>query len=484
MLLALVPELLLTVVAGLIILADLSQRGASRAVRGRNIGVVAAIGFGVVLLSLLVLAAPTVDGSLIFGGMLRNDLTAFIFRALFLVAGLITALIATASPVVGKQGEFYVVIVAAVIGMSLLAMSADLVMVYLALETTSITLYALTGFLREDAKSAESGLKYFLYGAFTSSIMLYGFSLLYGFTGQSNVYAMASALTAQNVPALLALLLVLVGFGFKISAVPFHFWAPDVYEGAPTPVTGFLSTASKAAGFAVLIRVLLAVFPDLSDLWVPLMAVLSMFTMTLGNVVALTQRNIKRLLAYSSIGHAGYMLMGLAAFSNNGLAAVLYYLGMYTLTNLTAFGVIILVSRVTGSDEIADFSGLSRRSPGLALAMLVALLSLGGIPPLAGFFGKFYLFTAVLEQAAAPTLHSTTYYVLAVVGILNAIISLYYYLVVLKVIYLNPPKDEALYPVPRAYNVALWLGALGVIVVGVVISPWVNIAVAAVSTLK
>jgi NADH-quinone oxidoreductase subunit N len=476
-LLAVLPEILLVVLGGLVIVADLALPDG----RKRDVGLLAAVGFAAVLGVMLLVTLPTVGAGLILGGMLRHDLAAFVFRALFLFAGVVTALISLDSPVIGKEGEYYVVLIAAVLGMNLMAAAADLILLYLALETTSIALYALAGFLRENDKSAESGLKYFLFGAFTSTVMLYGFSLLYGFTGQTNLYALSAALTTGGAPpeaALLALLLVLVGFGFKISAVPFHFWAPDVYEGAPTPVTAFLSVASKAAGFAVLMRVLLAVFPGLESTWTTLLAVIATLTMTLGNVVALTQRNIKRLLAYSSIAQAGYMLMGLAAVSpasENGVAAVLYYLGMYTLTNLAAFGVIVLVSRVTGSDEIADYGGLSRRAPGLALALLVALLSLGGIPPLAGFFGKFFLFTAVMERGLVW---------LAVVGILNAIISLYYYLVVLKVVYLNAPRDEAAaYPVPRAYGFALWLCVLGVIVVGVAIGPWVNIAAAAAANL-
>ncbi|MBL8057945.1 MAG: NADH-quinone oxidoreductase subunit N, partial [Anaerolineales bacterium] len=420
----------------------------------------------------LLVTLPTVSGALILGGMLRNDLTAFVFRVLFLFAGAVTALISVDSPTLGKAGEYYLVLIAAVLGMGLMASAADLLMLYLAIEMTSIGLYALAGFLRENDKSAESGLKYFLFGAFTSSIMLYGFSLLYGFTGQTNLYAVGAALAAMPLEAaLLALLLVLVGFGFKVSAVPFHFWAPDVYEGAPTPVTAFLSVASKAAGFAVLIRVLLAVFPGIEGTWTTLIAVIAALTMTVGNVIALTQKNIKRLLAYSSIAQAGYMLMGLAALSANGLAAILYYLGMYTLTNLVAFGVIVLVSRITHSDEIADYAGLSRRSPGLALALLVAFLSLGGIPPLAGFFGKFYLFTSVMQSGLVW---------LAIVGVLNAIVSLYYYLIVLKVVYLGEPKDAAVvYPVSRPYTFALWACAMGVIFVGAVIGPWVNIATAA-----
>jgi NADH-quinone oxidoreductase subunit N len=486
MLLAVVPELLLAALALIVVITDLSQpqpRAGAVGIellairRRRYLGIVTAVGFGLILLVSLLVALPAVSSSLIFGGMLRHDLMAFVFRLLFLFAGAVTALISIDSPVIGRQGEYYVVLVTATLGMSLMAMSADLIMLYLAIETTSIALYALAGFLREDAKSAESGMKYFLFGAFTSTVMLYGFSLLYGFTGQTNLYAVGEALGAGGLSAgpLLALFLVLVGLGFKVSAVPFHFWAPDVYEGAPTPITAFLSVASKAAGFAVLVRVLWAAFPGQETLWIQLMAALAAVTMTLGNLIALTQKNIKRLLAYSSIAQAGYILMGLAAFSTDGLAATLYYLGMYTLTNLAAFGAIVLVSRVTGSDEIADYSGLSRRAPGLALVLLVALLSLGGIPPLAGFFGKFYLFTAAMNSGLVW---------LVIAGIVNAVISLYYYLYVLKVVYLGAPKDEAVtYPVTRPYTFALWLCGVGVLVVGFVINPFVNLAVAAASGL-
>jgi NADH-quinone oxidoreductase subunit N len=484
MLLAVVPELLLAALALIVVITDLSQPQPRPGAVGlemlairrrRSLGIVTAVGFGLILVASLLTSLPAVSDALIFGGMLRHDLIAFVFRLMFLFAGAVTALISIDSPVVGRQGEYYVVLVTAVLGMNLMAMSADLIMLYLAIETSSIALYALAGFLREDAKSAESGMKYFLFGAFTSTVMLYGFSLLYGFTGQTGLYAVGQALNASGLSAgpLLALFLVLAGLGFKISAVPFHFWAPDVYEGAPTPITAFLSVASKAAGFAVLVRVLWAAFPGQEVLWIQLLAALAAVTMSLGNLVALAQRNIKRLLAYSSIAQAGYILVGLAAFSTDGLAATLYYLGMYTITNLAAFGAIVLVSRVTGSDEIADYSGLSRRAPGLALVLLVALLSLGGIPPLAGFFAKFYVFAAAINSGLVW---------LVVVGIVNSIIGLYYYLYVLKVIYLGAPRDEAAtYPVPRPYTFALWLCAMGVIVIGFIISPFVNIAVAAAS---
>jgi len=463
-LLAVLPEFLLLILAGLVMTADLARP----AWRERGLGLMTAVGCGVVMVVAALFSQPSGETVMIFGGMLRDDNVAFIFRELFIFAALIVALISIDSPGIGQKGEYYAILLGSTIGMNFMAASADLIMLYLAIETTSIGLYLLAGFLRDNDKSAESGLKYFLFGAFTSTVMLYGFSLLYGFTGKTNLYEISAALISGAVPlaaTTVAMLFVLVGFGFKVSAVPFHFWSPDVYEGAPTPVTAFISVASKAAGFAVLIRVFLAIFP--SDAAArDLIAVLAAFTMTLGNLVALAQKNIKRLLAYSSIAQAGYALVGLAAFSENGIAAVIFYLLMYTLTNLAAFGVIILTSRVTGSDEIADYAGLSRRSPALALAFLVAFLSLSGMPPLAGFFGKFFVFAAAMEKGLVW---------LVVIGIINAIIGVYYYMTILKVVYLyRSERDSEVIPVSRASAVALWVCALGVILLGTWAGPWIT----------
>jgi len=473
-LLAILPEILLVVLAALVMGLDLLWPAS----RKRALGLVTAGGLGLILVAALIFSRPAADTShaLIFGGMLRDDLISFVFRILFIFSGLIVAMISLDSPGVSGKGEYYAILLGAVFGMNFMASAADLIMLYLSIETTSIALYLLAGYLRDDDKSAESGLKYFLFGAFTSTVMLYGFSLLYGFTGKTNLYELSTAL--GSVPPLvtvIAALLVLVGFGFKIAAVPFHFWTPDVYEGAPTPITAFISVASKAAGFAVLMRVMLAVFPQAESYWVPLVAVIAAFTMTLGNTLALAQKNIKRLLAYSSIAQAGYALVGLAAISQAGIAATVFYLAMYTLTNLTAFGVIILVSRVTHSDEISDYAGLSRRSPGLALAFMVAFLSLGGMPPLAGFFGKFFIFAAAIQQGLIW---------LAVVGVLNAIIGLYYYLTVLKVVYLYRSDHEAeKIPVPRTYALALWVCVMGIVLLGTWAGPWIGTATAAAGNL-
>jgi NADH-quinone oxidoreductase subunit N len=277
------------------------------------------------------------------------------------------------------------------------------------------------------------------------------------------------------------LLLILVGFGFKISAVPLHFWAPDVYEGAPTPVTGFLSTASKAAGFLILMRVLFVAFPavakpdgsimEASQFWGGLIAAISIATMTLGNLLALAQKNIKRMLAYSSIAHAGYALIGIASLSGLGLTSTVFYLMAYMMTNLAAFGAVTAYSRVIGSDEIKDFAGMSRRAPGLALILMVAFLSLAGMPPLAGFISKFLVFASAIQSYLATNQIYLLF--LAIVGIINAIIGLYYYLTVLKVAYLyRSDNDNQPAPVPASIYLALGILVLGVVMIGTIFAPW------------
>jgi NADH-quinone oxidoreductase subunit N len=462
---AILPEILLVVLAGLVLTLDLILPDERKA----YLGWVIAGGSLLTLVLSILLARPADQGQLLWGGMIRFDWLAFIFEMVFIFSAGITALFAMGYDALSRRGEFYVLMLVSAIGMCAMASAADLVMLYLAIETTSIPLYVLAGFVVGDNKSTESGFKYLLFGAMTSAVMLYGLSLLYGFSGTTNLYGLAAGIQAGNIPlvALIgSMLLVLVGFGFKISAVPFHFWAPDVYDGAPTPVAGFLSTASKAAGFAVLVRVLLVAFPAIPRDWGAIAAALSVATMTLGNLLALTQRNIKRLLAYSSIAHAGYALIGVVAISQLGLSSVVYYLIAYLLTNLSAFGVVAAFGRITGSDEVASYDGLSRRSPGLALVMLVAFLSLAGMPPLGGFITKFFVF------AAAVNSHLIW---LAVVGVLNSIIGLYYYLTVLKHVYLYRSEDEDKpLPLPRSYVIAFAVLTLGIVLVGTIFAPWFN----------
>jgi NADH-quinone oxidoreductase subunit N len=429
-------------------------------------------GLLLVIVVALLVARPQGDARLVFGGMLRQDWLSFAFNLLFMFGAAITALFAMDMKDLGKKGEFYVLMLVSTIGMSLMASAADVIMLYLAIETTSIPMYILVGFMTHDDKSTESGFKYLLFGAAASTIMLYGFSLLYGFTGQTNIYQIALRFYDLQFPKIAvfgSLLLILVGFSFKISAFPFHFWAPDVYEGAPTPIAGFLSTASKAAGFVVVLRVLIAIFtPSAAPDWMNMLAIVSVLTMTIGNVLALAQKNIKRLLAFSSIAHAGYILIGVVAISQLGMTSVVFYLIAYLISNLAAFGIVMTFSQVVGSDEISAYSGLSRRKPWLALAMMVAFLSLAGMPPLAGFVAKVFVFAAAVKVGLVW---------LAFIGVLNSIIGLYYYLTVLKYVYLFRSDDEDKpLAISRPYAIALTILVLGIILVGTLFGPWFNLS--------
>ncbi len=476
MVLAILPEILLVVLAGMVVAFDAIWKPETK----RILGYLTAGGLLVIMVLSFLFAAPQDQGQIIFGGMLRNDWLGFAFNILFMFAAAITALFASDMKGVGQKGEFYVLMLVSTLGMSLMATAADIIMLYLAIETTSIPMYILAGFMTHDDKSTESGFKYLLFGAAASTVMLYGFSLLYGFTGQTNIYQIAISLNTPGFPQLAmigSLLLVLVGFGFKISAFPFHFWAPDVYEGAPTPIAGFLSTASKAAGFVVVLRVLMAVFtpPAAEPNWVNVLAIVSVLTMTVGNVLALVQKNIKRLLAYSSVAHAGYILIGVVAISQLGMTSVVFYLIAYLVTNLAAFGIVMTFSQVVGSDDISAYSGLSRRKPWLALAMLVAFLSLAGMPPLAGFVAKIFVFAAAVKVGLIW---------LAFVGVINSIVGLYYYLTVLKVVYLFRSDDEAKpLAISRTYALALSILIFGIILIGTLFGPWFNLSTKIASSL-
>jgi NADH-quinone oxidoreductase subunit N len=473
---AILPEILLLCLGIVLLVVEPFWKGEKR----RNAGWLTAGGLLLILLVSLFAARPG-EATTVFGGMLRYDWLGFFFKMLFLFAAGITALFMVDHEVLGKRGESFILLVTATLGMSLMASSANLVMLYLAIETTSIPLYVLSGFMLSDQRSTEAGFKYLLFGAMTSAIMLYGFSLLFGFTGTTDLYELAAMTVSGKLSLLVALsvvVLVLVGIGFKVSIVPFHFWAPDVYTGSPTPVAGFLSTASKAAGFAVLLRLFATAFEGarlpvttLAYSWASILAVLATITMTLGNLVALKQTNIKRLLAYSSIAHAGYAMIGVVAVTELGVTSVVFYLLAYILTNLAAFGIVMAFERVTGSDEIKDYAGMSRRSPGLALAMLVAFLSLAGMPPFGGFVAKVFVFAAAIQVDMVW---------LAVVGILNSIIGLYYYLSVLKFVYLYrmEGENEAEHPIPttRPYGIALVVLSAGILLVGTLFAPWFSLS--------
>jgi NADH-quinone oxidoreductase subunit N len=475
---SLMPGIGLLVLAGLVLLADLVARPRrSSGPRRRGLGYLTAIGMLVILVVALLFWRPG-EPTLVFGGMMRSDTATFAFTVVFLFAAAVTALLSVDVDGVGDRGEYYFILIVATLGLCLMAAAADLILLYLAIETASISLYILAGFLKRDDKSTESGLKYFLFGALTSAVMLYGFSLLFGATGHTNLYLLADVARSGGVSPLFiggAAVLVLVGFGFKIAAVPFHFWTPDVYEGAPTPATAYISTASKVAGFAVLLRFLLAFASPTSDTWLVVLSAMAVATMTLGNLLALVQTDIKRLLAYSSIAHAGYALIGVVTLSVLGTASAVFYLVAYVVTNLAAFAVVILFARSAGSDRISDYAGLSRRSPGLALALLVAMLSLAGMPPLAGFVGKFYVFAAAVEQGLVW---------LAFIGVLNAIIGLYYYLTVLKVVYLHrSPDEDKPIAIGLPYTIALGTCVAFILVIGVLSGPWIARAMAVATSL-
>jgi NADH-quinone oxidoreductase subunit N len=466
-LVTILPEILLLALAAVILATDvfLSQE------RKKTLAVINVIGL-VIILVITVIWRPETE--LAFGGMIRSDLTAQVFTVMFVVAAAIVSLMSMDFDFLKQDGVYYALVDIAALGLGLMALSNDLVMLYVAMELTSITQYILVGYLRGTRRSSEAGMKYFVFGAVSSAVMLYGLSLLYGFTGQTSYSAVAAGVNGVDGPAVLvSIMLIVVGFGFKIAAVPFHFWTPDVYEGAPTSITAYISVASKAAGFVVLVRFFNIIFPvpyQHSE-WVNLIETLSIVTMTLGNILAIPQRNIKRMLAYSSIGQAGYMLMGVAAASELGVSATIFYLGAYLLTNLAAFSIVILVSNKTGSDEIKDFAALSRRSPYLAVAMMLALLSLAGVPPLAGFFAKFYVFQAAVGAGLIR---------LAIIGVLNAIVGLYYYLTIIKVMFVDraekPEDEDDPVVVPTASGWALGLTVFGIVFLGIFATPWYDLA--------
>ena len=461
--LAILPEISLVVFAAILIIIDLQLKKE----RKELLAYITFAGLALIFVLTILFSRPDAGGdAAIWAGMLRHDLLAFVFRLIFLVGAALTSLLAVEWDSVSKRGEFYILLVFSTLGMNLMASAGNLVMLFLAIETASIPLYAMAGFMNDDERSTEAGFKYLLFGAMTSAVMLYGFSLMYGFAGTADIYALADAFKeVPSIPLFASLVLVLVGFGFKISMVPLQFWAPDVYEGAPTPVTGFLSTASKAAGFSVMVRVLLAVFP-VAD-WQLILAVLAAVTMTLGNLVAIWQSNIKRMLAYSSVAHAGYILMALAAGTEFGVSSMMYYIITYLLTNLAAFGFVIVYYHHSGSDQIEDYAGLSRRNAWLAFGMLFTFLSLGGIPPLGGFFAKVLVFAAAVEANLVW---------LAVIGVLNAVVGLYYYLNVLKVVYLKrQPGDEIHMPVNPVHGIVLVVCVIGVVLMGTVMAPWFQI---------
>lgn len=430
---------------------------------------------------------PAGMGTLAFGGFLSFDGFTVFFQTIFLLAALLVILSATTftdrAPLI--EGEFYAATLFSTVGLMMMAAGNELMTIYLGLELSSLSLAFLASWNKRDLiaqrglKSTEAGVKFLLLSAMSTAILLYGMALLYGIAGVTTLPDIAVALSRGPSPVvLLSVTMLVAGFGFKIAAAPFQLWAPDVYQGAPTPATAFFSVASKSAGFAVILRVFLSALPAISSQWSVLFAVLSFITMTVGNLTALAQTNLKRLMAYSSITHVGYMLLGLASLRDvqgGGSSAIMYYLLAYAFTNLAAFIVIVVMANEAPDDEIVGYTGLARRSPGLAIALTVALLSLAGIPPFVGFFSKLYLFLAAV-QTNDPLLQG-----LVIWAVIMSAVSLYYYGRVIHVMWMREPIGDVAIQTHTGFSqgLALTASVLGVTFLGLAAGPllgWAQIA--------
>ena len=413
-----------------------------------------------------------------FNDMFRIDSYSLFFNIIFLISTILVTLISISYLGKGdkKQGPYYLLILLATLGMMLMAAGNELIIVFLGLELMSLSLYVLAGYFRESPASSEAGMKYLLLGAFASAFFLYGIALIYGAAGTTSIPGIAEKLTTDSQsPLLLAgTFLLIVGFGFKVAIVPFHQWAPDVYEGAPTTIAAFISAGPKAAGFAAFLRIFVEALPNTQTEWSWIIILLAMLTMTIGNVIAIAQTNIKRMLAYSSIAHAGYVLIGLAAASSadeairdEGVSSAMIYLLVYCVMNIGAFGAVILARTADGESlTISDYAGLGFRKPLLGIFMTLMLLSLAGFPPTAGFVGKFYLF----KSAVGAEL-----YLLVIVGAINTAISAFYYLRVVVTMYMREPEEELEFnPYPSTLVIGLVLAAIGVLLIGILPSLLLN----------
>jgi NADH-quinone oxidoreductase subunit N len=461
------PELLLSGLICLILLLDFAVPSGDK----RLLGHLSNVGLVVILAVLGQMALSGAHGKP-FGGMFVLDPLALFFKIFIVVSTIL--IIAISTDYVQKfplfRGEYYVMVLFSALGMLLMASANDLLTMFITLEFSTFGFYVLVAYQREDPGSSEAGLKLFILGVFVAALIAFGISLLYGETGTLLFDEMGRS-AHQLTPALIiGFLLILGGLGFKIGAVPFHGWIPDTYQGAPTPVTAFLSIAPKGAAFAILLRLLLSTFSADKAHWIWLLVILSMLSMTYGNLVALAQTNIKRLLAYSGIAQIGNILIGLSAASKTGSDAILFYLIAYLFANIGAFAVVIAVSARTGSDAINDYGGLNRRSPLLAAAMLIFLLSLAGVPPLAGFIAKLYIFVAAAKEGL---------FALVIVGLINIIISLYYYLVVVKKIYVVEPTESTPLTVAPLLKTVIVASAVAVLLLGIYPGPVLHLAVTA-----
>lgn len=425
-----------------------------------------------------------------FSGMYLLDPYSTFFKFLLYIAAALVILLSMNYLKIEKIniGEYYAFLLIATAGMMVMVSGGDLITIYLGLELTSICFYVLAGFRRYEERSIEASAKYFVLGSFSSGVLLYGISILYGLAGTTNLKELANFFAATNIVSpggalvspggalIVAMVLLTVGFGFKVAAVPFHMWTPDVYEGAPTPITAFLSVSSKAASFAVFLRVFLTIFDGVQQDWQAILIVLSVATMGLGNVVAIVQENIKRMLAYSSIAHAGYAMIGLIVDDRLGIYSLMLYLMIYSFMNLGAFGVVILLQQGGMSGEaVNDFTGLAKKHPLYAFLMLVFMISLAGIPPTAGFVAKFYIFMAAVNA------HLTW---LAVIGLLFSVVSYYFYFRVVMVMYMKEPVGETMLAASPALSIALLVAVAVVVLVGVFPGPLIDYAQTAILSIR
>jgi NADH-quinone oxidoreductase subunit N len=459
-LIRILPEIILTAAGTLLMILDVSLGR-----RGRNT-------YGHVAMAALVLALAaalyvgTIPGPA-FGGMLLMDGFATFFRALVILVGILTVL--SAYRYLAREnveaGEFHALLLFSITGQCVMATATELVIIFIGLEISSIASYVLAGYLRDDKLANEASLKYFLLGSFATAFFLYGVAITFGATGTTSLTAVRNVIIGQNAPSPafigLAAALMFVGLGFKVSSAPFQIWAPDVYQGAPTPVTAFLSTGPKAAAFAIFLRIFMTALEPIGGSWEPLVWISALASMTIGNFAALTQSNVKRMLAYSSIAHAGYVLVALTARSDDGTAAAMFYLAAYALMNIGAF---VVVAHLSGHGEryqnIDDFAGLARKQPLVAGLLTIFMLSLIGVPLTGGFFGKFYIFKAALQSHLVW---------LTVLGLLNSAVAAYYYLRILVMMYMHEPSEatEKVEPLSLGQGVALVVPALGTLILGI-----------------
>jgi NADH-quinone oxidoreductase subunit N len=477
-----IPELIVSATLVIIVLADLISGNKKLLPYISAAGLLLTTFFVIDLYGVNAFAFSTKSSS----GMMIIDSFGTFFKVLILVSSLFIVVFSAASKEIKdsieRHGEYYTLIFGMVLGMMFLISAADLIIIYLSLELLSFSSYILAGFTKTSKRNSEASLKYIIYGAISSGIMLFGISIIFGLTGTTNLYEINSLIKLQefqSVIFLLAGLFVFAGIGYKISAAPFHFWTPDVYEGAPVTITAYLSVASKAAGFALLIRFVKITFIKSVDStgnwqmlelfnWQEFIVVLSVLTMTLGNFAALWQKNVKRLLAYSSIAHAGYLLLGLAVLSNQGLMAIMVYFAVYAFMNLGAFLVVMLIANKTGSEEINDYNGLGYTTPFLGVALVIFLVSLTGLPPTAGFIAKLYLFIALVDAQMIT---------LAVIALLNSVVSLYYYVRIIKHMYLvRPDEGQIAWGVSKLNTAVVLALVIPVLIFGIYFTPLIEFA--------